>query len=182
MMLSQKAYAAKNGVAPKTVKSWYEKNYLPGATRNECTGEYAIPADTPVPYHGKGLNKVTTISTLMIKLLEAAESAQSVFASMFPGISEAVFEKTLNGLIQEHNVDLIKTEFSTYLHITADGVITKRQLMATPEKHKKELNSFLFGTTSGVLGTLICDAIHYIVAHPEVADSVNQFLLTMFNR
>ena len=176
MKLSQKAFAATKGVAPSSIKGWYEKNYLPGATRNDCTGEYEIPDDTPVPYHGKGLNKVTKIPTLMIKLLEAAESAQSVFPTMFPGISETVFQDTLNGLVQGHKIVLVETEYSVYLQITDDGVILKCELEAASRKDKDTLNGFFIGTATSLLGTMIFEAINYIVTHPEWAQSILQFL------
>ncbi len=176
LMLSQKAYAATKGVAPSSIKGWYEKGYLPGATRNDCTGEYKIPDDTPVPYHAKGLNKVKKITTLMIKLLEAAESAQSVFATMFPEISEKVFQDTLNGLVQEHKIVLVETEYGAYLHITDSGAILKAELEAAPGKDKDALNGLLIGTASSILGTVIIEAINYIVEHPEWTQSIFQFL------
>lgn len=178
MMLSQKAYAAKKGVNPGPIKGWYEKGYLPGATRNDCTSVYEIPADTPVPYHGKGLNKVTKIPTLMLKLLEAASEAQSVFASMFPGIDADVFQRTLDGLIDGHKIDLIQTEHGSYIQITDEGARLKNELSAASNKAKETLNGIFIGTTGTVLGTLIIQAINFIATHPEWAQNLTQLLST----
>ena len=178
MNLSQKAYAATKHVTAGSIKGWYDKNYLPGATRNDCTGVYEIPDDTPVPYHEKGLNKITKIPTLMIKLLEAAELTQSVFASMFPGVEEKDFQDTLNGLVEGNKINLVKTEYGVYLRITDEGAVLKGRLLAASKKEKGTLNDILIGTAGSALGGLIVQAINYVFTHPEWAQSIAQFFST----
>ena len=34
----------------KKIPQWYKAGYMPGASKNESTGDYSIPEDTPVPY------------------------------------------------------------------------------------------------------------------------------------
>ena len=175
-MLSQKAYAAENHVSPSTVKRWYDKGYLPGAKRNDCTGVYEIPKDTPVPFQGKGLNKVSGKTTLMIKLLEAADSSQSVFASMFPKISERDFQDILNGLVAGQKLVLVKTEYSSYLRITDSGAILKGELDGMTAKGRKDLNTFLITISGAAFAPLFQKAINYISEHPDWAQQLLQWI------
>ena len=172
-MLSQKAYAAENHVAPSSIKRWYDKGYMPGAERNDCTGEYKIPADTQMPYHGKGLEKVTKIPTLMIKLLEAAESAQSVFPSMFPRIAENGFQHTLDELIHGEKVVLVETENGAYLHITATGVVLKDELETLSKKDREKLNSAILSAASPLVVGVILKIIEKVI---ENSDLIQQLL------
>lgn len=51
MGLNAKEFAEKCGRKNSDiVKKWYDARYLGGATKDEVTGRYDIPEDTPIPY------------------------------------------------------------------------------------------------------------------------------------
>ena len=54
MGLTAKEFADKHAISSRKIKPWYEKGYLGSTTKDEKTGVYDIPEDTPVPYSADG--------------------------------------------------------------------------------------------------------------------------------
>ena len=80
MGLTAKEFADKHAISSRKIKPWYEKGYLGSTTKDEKTGVYDIPEDTPVPYSADG--RIKKIPKLWGELLDAAQSQNSVFPRM----------------------------------------------------------------------------------------------------
>lgn len=89
MGLTAKEFADKHAISSRKIKPWYEKGYLGSTTKDEKTGVYDIPEDTPAPYSADG--RIKKIPKLWGELLDAAQSQNSVFPRMYPYIKDEVF-------------------------------------------------------------------------------------------
>lgn len=121
MGLTAKQFAERCGRrSTGAVRRWFEAGYLPGATRDEKTGIYDIPEDTPIPYTP---NKKTKRNTaLWFALLDAADMNRMVAASMFPLIVEKDFEAILQEMIDDELLELVKlSDGRSYLRIRHSG-------------------------------------------------------------
>ncbi len=104
------------------IKKWYDAGYLGKATRDEKTGVYDIPEDTPIPYAANV--KTQRNSTLRAQLLDAADKNQMVVASMYPLISNNDFRAQLQEMIDNDLLEVVTTVSGlSYLRIKSAGQV-----------------------------------------------------------
>ena len=140
--MNQKEFARKYKVSPKTVKTWYEKNYLPGSWIDEKTHEFHIYESTPKPY-GIQAN-VIKLSVLAMHIMKAADLGNSVYNSMFPKIDNSRYTKMLKDLIDNKYIKEEKTDQgAVYLTITSNGIMFMRNLKNSTDKEKKDFDEKL---------------------------------------
>ena len=97
MGLTAKEFADKHAISSRKIKPWYEKGYLGSTTKDEKTGVYDIPEDTPVPYSADG--RIKRIPKFWEELLDAAQNQNSVFSGMYPYIKGEVFASQIKSFI-----------------------------------------------------------------------------------
>ena len=97
MGLTAKEFADKHTISSRKIKSWYEKGYLGATTKDEKTGVYDIPEDTPVPYSAD--SRIKRIPKFWEELLDAAQNQNSVFPGMYPYIKDVVFTSQIESFI-----------------------------------------------------------------------------------
>lgn len=132
-MVNAETFAKLKGVKARTVAAWFAKGYLPGATQDETTKAYSIPNDTPRPY--KGNASVNRITSLIPKLLDAADLQQAVFPAMFPKLGQGTVERTIENLV---NNGLIRVQMTSsgnhFLELTQEGMAFKESPVANKNK------------------------------------------------
>lgn len=108
MGLTAKQFAEKYGVKDqRKVKKWFESGYLIGATKNENTGIYDIPEDTPLPYNADC--RITRNQALWREMLDVASTNQSLYPAMYPKLPEGAFEEQLNQLRSLNLLTILQT-------------------------------------------------------------------------
>lgn len=121
MGLNAKQFAERCGRKDTAIiKKWYDAGYLGDATKDEKTGVYDIPEDTPIPYAANV--KTQRNSTLRTQLLDAADKNQMVVASMYPLISNDDFRAQLQEMIDNNLLEVVTTvSGQSYLRIKSAG-------------------------------------------------------------
>lgn len=132
MGLTATQYAKKHGINNvRKIKKWYDLNYLGNAIKDEKTGVYDIPEDTPLPYNAN--NKVSTIPTLWRDILIAASLQQSIYESMYPRFQAGTVEAEIQKFSDEGLIEVRITESGAkYLQLCNSGyerltVLNKKQ-------------------------------------------------------
>ncbi len=135
-MISAETYARSKGVNARTVATWFKKGYLPHATQDATTKGYSIPEDTPRPYKGDG--NVKKITSLILKLLDAANLQQAVFPSMFPKMASGTVDRTIEDLVDSGLIRIQLTHSGDqFLELTQVGM----EFMATPAAKRNKVIS-----------------------------------------
>lgn len=132
--LNAKDFAKKHRVNARKIKKWYDAGYLGKASKNETTGVYDIPEDTPLPY--KADSRVKKTPTLWLELLDAAQNQCAVFPSMYPRLQQGTFEKQLSYLAESDLIKIVRTESGgEYLELCMSGYEMMNRL-SNPERQK----------------------------------------------
>lgn len=97
--MNAKEFALKCGVSRGLVARWYENGYLGAATRDEKTGIYEIPENTPAPYTANP--RVNRISSLYLEILKAADRSCSLFPTMYPQIPEETVIQVIDEFVSK---------------------------------------------------------------------------------
>ena len=138
-MLNATDFAKLRGVRAKTVADWFSKGYLPHATQDETTKIYSIPDDTPRPY--KGSASVKKITSLIFKLLEAADLQQAVFPAMFPKLAQGTVDRTIEDLVGSGFIRIQTTPTGDhFLEITREGIAFQRSARENKNVFEKGLS------------------------------------------
>ena len=108
-----KEFAEKCGKGSKTVRTWIEKGYLPGANADE---DY-IPDFAREPYT---LARAKKGQALIKSILKACNDEKAIFPEIFH-ISVDHFNVLITSLIQEGLITAYKVDLATYYVITNKG-------------------------------------------------------------
>ena len=120
MSYNAKEFAKAKGVSKRKIKPWFDAGYLGAATRNEKTGVYDIPEDTPVPYAAD--SRIKRKSSLWNELLDAADLQQSIYPSMYPLLSPQLVETQIEEFDEAGLLNVrTSTSGAMYLDITPEG-------------------------------------------------------------
>lgn len=136
-----KEYAKNKGIKERKIKKWFEADYLGLATRNEKTGIYDIPEDTPVPYSADC--RITRKSSLWKELLDAADLQQAIFPSMYPKLDPELVQSQIDEFASGGLLTVRTTNSGCkYLDITPEGhaflqSLSEAELKKTLEKAEK---------------------------------------------
>ncbi len=132
-VVNAETFAKLKGVKARTVAAWFAKGYLPHATQDETTKAYSIPDDTPRPY--KGNASVNRITSLIPKLLDAADLQQAIFPAMFPKIGQGTVERTIENLVDNGFIRIQATSTGDhFLELTQEGMTFKESPTANKNK------------------------------------------------
>ena len=133
MGLTAKEFADKHNISSRRIKAWYEKGYLGAATKDDKTGVYDIPEDTPVTYSADG--RIKRIPKFWGELLDAAQNQNSVFPGMYPYINDEVFTSQIESFVDAGLIKRNTTQSGpSFLEITTVGYEFMNTLSANDRK------------------------------------------------
>lgn len=135
MGLTAKQFAEKHDLKDqRKVKKWFDSGYLGSSTKNESTGIYDIPEDTPLPYDADC--RITRNQALWREMLNAASANQSIYAAMYPKLPDGAFEEQLKQLEISGFFKILRTASgANYLSLCPAGEEYMNQLS---EKEKRK--------------------------------------------
>lgn len=135
MGLNATQYAGQHGIKNlRKIKTWFDAGYLGEATKDEKTGVYDIPEDTPLPYNAN--SQVSTIPTLWRDILIAASLQQSIYEKMYPLFQAGTVESEIEKFSDEGLIEVrVTSSGAKYLHLCASGYEKLAKLNKSQQKN-----------------------------------------------
>ena len=139
MGLNAKEFASLKKVSSRKIKKWFDAGYLGAAVKDEKTGVYDIPADTPIPF--KADCRISHLKSFWKQILNAAESQNSLYESMYPRLQPGTFDRYIKDFVEAGFIRVQTTESGAkYLELCVAG---DKYLNELTEKEQTEVFSLV---------------------------------------